>query len=101
MRKLTKTLFVFYALVLSGAAFSQVNSMPAQPGAGAPASKTDPIIENREERAQAKKAYRQDKTETRQQYRKDRAAAKKKLDDKIKMNGGGRDEDKTIRGGGQ
>lgn len=101
MRKFAWTLIAVSALAFSGAALSQTNTTQTPGNAGMQAGKSDPIVENREERAQAKKAYRKDKSVTRQQYKQERAAAKRKLDEKMRKSGGGRDEDKTIRGGGQ
>ena len=101
MRKLVKTLIACSAFVFSGTVLAQTATPQMQGNPPMEAVKSDPIIENRAERAQAKKAYRKDKNVTRQQYKSERAASKRKLDEKLKMNGGGRDEEKTIRGGGQ
>lgn len=101
MRKIAKTFICCCALVVSSVAFSQTGAPQAPANSGTQAGKSDPIVENREERAKARKEYRKDKSIDRQQYKKERAAAKRKLDEKQRMNGGGRDEDKSIRGGGQ
>ena len=66
----------------------------------AQAGTTDPVIENRKDRAQARKAYSKDRTITKQGYRKERSKANKKLENNLRATGNGQ-EDKTMIKGGQ
>lgn len=99
MRKIAQTLLACCGIACCLPAFSANGAGNATDATIAQAGTTDPIIENRKDRAQARRAYRKDKTITKQGYRKERSAANKKLENNLRATGNGQDDKTTIKGG--
>jgi hypothetical protein len=80
MRNIIRTAVACCAIAACGLAFAQTGSTESSGGgAAAQTGKQDPYVQNREEKAQARKEYRKDKSGSKEQYREERKAANSKL----------------------
>lgn len=99
MRKIAQTLLACCGIACCLPAFSASGAGSAPVATVAQAGTTDPIIENRRDRAQARKEYRKDKSITKQEYRKERRTANKKLENNLRASGNEQEDKTTIKGG--
>ena len=99
MRKIAQTFLACCGIACCLPSFSATGGDAAPVATMAQAGTADPIIENRKDRAQARKAYKKDKSITSQEYRKERNTANKKLENKLQAPGAGQDDKTMIKGG--